>query len=111
MMKGGWCLPLMRALVILNLREIIRVTGTAVTIKVEVMVEEITAIKVEVWEISLIMQQGEATSYFCKVKRQKGSSDGVESIHQSKVDDSDVKDKEEVCYFFEVTAVNSPRYR
>ena len=39
---------------------------------------------------------------FCKVKGQKGSSDGVESIYQSKVDDSlhsDVNDKEEVCYF------------
>ena len=39
---------------------------------------------------------------FCKVRGQKGYSDGVESIYQGKVDDSlhsDVKDKEAVCYF------------
>ena len=52
----------MRTLVVLNLREIIHLTGAAVFIVVEVMVEEAIAIKVEALEVSLIMQQGEATS-------------------------------------------------
>ena len=58
MTEGGWRLPLVRALVVLNLREIIRLTGAAVIIEVEVMVEEVTAVKVEALKISLIMQQG-----------------------------------------------------
>ena len=39
---------------------------------------------------------------FCKVKRHKGSSDGIETIYQSKLDSSlhsDVNNKEGVCYF------------
>ena len=36
MMKGGWFLPLVRTLVIRNLREIIRLTGAVVIIEVEV---------------------------------------------------------------------------
>ena len=40
MRKGGWWTPLVRTLLILSLREIIRLTGTAVIIEAAVMVEE-----------------------------------------------------------------------
>ena len=56
----------------------------------------------EALAISLRMQQEEATSNVCKVKGHKGSSDGVDTIYQSKVDNSlhsDVNDKEGICYF------------
>ena len=48
---------------------------------------------------------------FCKVKGQKGSSDGAESIYQGKVDDSlhsDVKVKERVCYVLKSRLLTAP---
>ena len=47
----------------------------------------------------------------CKVKGQKGSSNGVTSIYQGKVDaslHSDVKDKEGVCYFLKSRLPTAP---
>ena len=48
---------------------------------------------------------------FCNVKGQNGSSDGVESIYQGKVDDSmylDVKDMEGGCYFLKSRLSTAP---
>ena len=62
----------MRTLVILSLREMIRLTGAVVIIKVEVMVEEITALKVEALEIMFENAKGGGHPFnFCKVKEKR----------------------------------------
>ena len=47
---------------VLSFREIIRLTGAVIIIKVKALVEEITAVMVEALVISLKMQQGKAVS-------------------------------------------------
>ena len=53
------------------------------------------------------MHRGGHQINFCKVKGQKGSSDGIEALYQSKVD-SDVNGKEGACYFLKSRLPTAP---